>query len=320
MKLSVIVPCYNVQNLVGDCIKSILEAFTDYNNFYEIILVDDGSTDQTKFILEDINENYSEVILIRQKNKGLSGARNTGLENAKGQYIWFVDGDDTVKNNSAEILFTLLNNSSTDVFCLEANFIQNKKRLQKDKRYPQRGEVLHLNELKIQGVWNNIFRRNFLLEKNLSFTDRLIHEDFEYLTRALVLSNKTIYSDEKIYNYFLLRPGSIATNKTIKNVIGMLLNVQQLNYFLVDKNQSIKNKKFVKKRMQIALTSSMMYSSNLNKKDFKLLRNEFFQLFKDLNLYHFNFKTIFILLFLRFIPQSIFELSIKNYVKFKKSK
>jgi hypothetical protein len=72
--------------------------------------------------------------------------------------------------------------------------------------------------------------------------------------------------------------------------------------------------------MQIALTSSMMYSSNLNKKDFKLLRNEFFQLFKDLNLYHFNFKTIFILLFLRFIPQSIFELSIKNYVKFKKSK
>jgi hypothetical protein len=100
----------------------------------------------------------------------------------------------------------------------------------------------------------------------------------------------------------------------------MLLNVQQLNYFLVDKNQSIKNKKFVKKRMQIALTSSMMYSSNLNKKDFKLLRNEFFQLFKDLNLYHFNFKTIFILLFLRFIPQSIFELSIKNYVKFKKSK
>jgi glycosyltransferase involved in cell wall biosynthesis len=320
MKLSIVVPCYNVQNLVGDCIESILEAFSDYNNFYEIILVDDGSTDQTRFILENFNKKNNEVSLIRQKNKGLSGARNTGLKNARGQYIWFVDGDDTVKKKSGKILFSLFNDNTADIFCFEWSFIQNQKILQKHKRYPKIGEVINLNKLKIQGVCNNIFRKNFITEQNLSFVDRLIHEDFEYLTRAFVLSHRTVYVDETIYNYYLSRLGSITTNKTIKNVIGMLLNVQQLNYFLVDKNQSIKNKKFVKKRMQIALTSSMMYSSNLNKKDFILLRNEFFQLFKNLNLYHFNLKTIFILLFLRFIPQSIFELSIKNYVKFKKSK
>ena len=317
MRLSIIVPCYNVQNLVSDCIRSIIEAFIDYNNFYEIILVDDGSTDQTKFILQDIKSKYDEVILIRQKNKGLSGARNTGLENANGQYVWFVDGDDSVKNNSAEILFTLLNNSSADIFCLEADFIKNKKKLQKNKRYPQRGVVLNLEELKVQGIWNNIFRNEFLKEKNLFFTDRLIHEDLEFLARALVLSNKTIYNDEKIYNYFLSRQGSIATNKTIKNVIGMLMNIKELNSFLANMNHCLNDKKFLKKRIQISLTKSFIYSINLDKKDFVLFRNEFLKIYKDLNLYNFHFKTILILIFMRFCPQSIFELSIKIYIKFK---
>lgn len=317
MRLSIIVPCFNVQNIVIDCIKSILEAFTKFNKFYEIILVDDGSTDQTKFILETFNENYSQVSLIRQKNQGLSGARNTGLQNAKGEYIWFVDGDDTVENNSAEILSSLFYNSSADVFCLEANFIQNNKRLQKDKRSIVNGEVYDLNKLKIQGVWNNVFRKQFLFDNNLLFVDRLIHEDFEYLTRALVLSDRTLYIDDKIYNYNLSRQGSISTNKTIKNVIGMLMNIKELNSFLAYKNRSFKNKKFVKKRIQIALTTSFMYSLNLNKKDYIIFRNEFFKIYKDLNLYNFHFITILILIFLRFSPQSIFELSIKKYIKFK---
>ena len=88
-KYSLIVPVYNVQKYIEKCISSILDQ--DYAN-YEIIIVDDGSTDKSAEIIDRIaNLNRDKIVSIHQENKGLGGARNTGLEKATGKYVWFID-------------------------------------------------------------------------------------------------------------------------------------------------------------------------------------------------------------------------------------
>ena len=91
--LSVIIPVYNVELYLEDCLESIV---TQTEKFYEVILVDDGSTDSSKVICERYCRKYANTRLISQKNRGLGAARNTGLANATGEYIVFVDSDDYV--------------------------------------------------------------------------------------------------------------------------------------------------------------------------------------------------------------------------------
>ena len=96
MKFSIIVPAYNVAQYIEECIESILNQ--DYDN-YEIIVVDDGATDETPKILDEIASKSEKVRVIHQKNGGLSAARNSGIEAASGEYILFLDGDDFGQKN-----------------------------------------------------------------------------------------------------------------------------------------------------------------------------------------------------------------------------
>lgn len=94
VKLSIIVPAYNVENYITQCLDSIVNALTDFND-YEIIVIEDCSTDNTLALLKEISSNYKNLkLLINQKNLGLSGARNKALKYSSGHYITFVDSDD----------------------------------------------------------------------------------------------------------------------------------------------------------------------------------------------------------------------------------
>ncbi len=96
MKFSVIVPVYNAEATIQDCVGSLM---TQIEKDYEIIIVDDGSTDSTPLILDEMAEKYSQIRVIHQSNQGVSGARNKGILYAKGSYLTFVDSDDTVTNS-----------------------------------------------------------------------------------------------------------------------------------------------------------------------------------------------------------------------------
>ena len=98
MKLSIIVPVYNVADYLPKCLDSLLVQDLSQNE-YEIIVVNDGSTDNSGKIAEEYSKTYSNIILINQENQGLSGARNTGIQNAKGEYVQFVDSDDYLEPN-----------------------------------------------------------------------------------------------------------------------------------------------------------------------------------------------------------------------------
>ena len=115
IRLSIIIPVYNCEQYLVKCINSICR---DGNEDIEIILIDDGSTDSSGEICENISKNNSHVIVKHQKNHGVSVARNLGIECAQGEYLWFVDADDYISENAVKNIFSILrDNEDIDIIC-----------------------------------------------------------------------------------------------------------------------------------------------------------------------------------------------------------
>ena len=110
MKISIIIPVYNCEEYIKKCIDSIIEQ--TYKDF-EVIIINDGSTDNTNYILNEY-KNYSNIIIINQNNHGVSYSRNVGLEKAKGNYICFIDGDDYIDKDYLSTLASHNNNDKYD--------------------------------------------------------------------------------------------------------------------------------------------------------------------------------------------------------------
>ena len=122
MKLSIIIPCYNVVNFVQNCTESIVmqQGFD-----FEILMINDGSKDNTQQVLENLAEKDFRIKVINQQNQGLSGARNTGIENTTGEYIMFVDADDWLEPNAFELISKNFNKE--DLFCFSYNRVFDNK-------------------------------------------------------------------------------------------------------------------------------------------------------------------------------------------------
>lgn len=110
--ISVIVPVYNCEKYIDDCIQSII---TQSYSPLEIILINDGSTDESALICDKYSSEYSYIETIHKLNGGVSTARNVGLENANGEYVMFVDGDDMLESNAIETLLTTLKSTKADI-------------------------------------------------------------------------------------------------------------------------------------------------------------------------------------------------------------
>lgn len=112
MKLSIIVPVYNVEQYVRKCILSIINQDDDLFKTIELVIVNDGTKDKSVEQIEDLVEKYDNIILINQKNAGLSVARNNGMNVAKGDYVWFVDSDDWISSDAIKVLQPYLDNKN----------------------------------------------------------------------------------------------------------------------------------------------------------------------------------------------------------------
>ncbi|WP_052191760.1 glycosyltransferase [Cetobacterium sp. ZWU0022] len=222
--LSIIVPIYNVEEYLEECLKSIYKL----NIKKEIILVNDESPDNSKIIIEKYKELYpEETIVINQKNKGLSGARNSGLERAKGEYISFIDSDDYIDTQKYEQLFEKVKNQNLDIIVgdylkFENNQIFQGRRVDEQikkmeivtgKEYLEK--CIRFNSFR-EEVWDDIFNREFLIKNNLKFKEKLLHEDTLFFIQALAKAKKVKYFDVKFYMY-RQRQGSIMSTLKLKN-------------------------------------------------------------------------------------------------------
>lgn len=219
---SIIIPVYNVEDYLHECVNSVLDqSFKDY----EIILVDDGSTDRSGMICDKFKEKNDNIYVIHKKNGGASEARNFGINKAKGTWIMFLDSDDFWDDNEAlEKVYKLLENKQfgADVVLFQAKLLYPDGTLLKDKGVFEQGfnnmskleslEYLSRNGLLIGSACSKVIRRKFLIDNGLVFKVGVKHEDIDWVLRLANCLPKYLYTDQYFYIYRKGRKESVTSN------------------------------------------------------------------------------------------------------------
>jgi len=221
--LSIIVPIYNTSAFLRDCIDSILSQ--SYTNF-ELLLINDGSTDESGIICDEYAEKDARVKVFHKKNGGVSSARNLGLEEAQGEYIYFPDSDDYVIKNALEILLKGINRDCTYVVSgyqyYDEEGICTYSIDNTEEGYMSRDEMLMQffapSPYIYQGyLWNKLFKRSIIEENYIHFEPSIkFNEDRLFCVQyvcALSKNDKVYYNWQPVYNY-IQRPTSAMASLT----------------------------------------------------------------------------------------------------------
>jgi glycosyltransferase involved in cell wall biosynthesis len=190
MKISIIIPVYNVTSYVEECIRSVLEQ--DYENM-EIIIIDDHGTDNSMQLVEQLIANSSKDITILRHtfNQGLSAARNTGIKQATGEYIYFLDSDDYIKPYCLSRLIQLAMTYSNADIIYGSSEAQPKTDISDMIAHRTDLKEYYANQAQIKkmilghyrlpaSVWNKLIKREWLLKHQLFFKEGIVHEDFHW--------------------------------------------------------------------------------------------------------------------------------------------
>lgn len=220
IQVSVIVPVYNVETYLERCIQSLLKQ--DLLDQIEILLVDDGSTDQSGTICDDYARKNPQISVYHKKNGGLSDARNFGLDHARGKYILFVDSDDFVELDTCSSLVREAEQFSAEIVIGRIQLMRPSKAMDRYERIAaERFEChkLYTGKAYLEGcleggalrveAWRSFYRREFLEKHHFRFKKGILHEDEEFTPRVLLRASRVVLTDLAFYHYDNTRSGSI---------------------------------------------------------------------------------------------------------------
>lgn len=205
--ISIIVPLYNVQNYIVKCVESIItQSYKDI----EIIIIDDGSTDCSLKLVNNLKEKDHRIKVISQKNSGMSSARNRGIELAKGDLLMFVDADDQLENFAIEKLYHNIKETNADIVIGAVSIIyeaHEELKVSDDWYYALRYKnTLSLSDELIDdihcSVWAKLFKRSIIEKNNLRFPEGLAYEDAYWHWTYLTSCTKISFIEDKVYKYF----------------------------------------------------------------------------------------------------------------------
>ncbi len=221
-KLSIIIPCYNCGKNIVTLLKTITE---QYNEQVEIILINDGSTDSTKKNIELFLQNHSliNIYLVNTKNQGAAKAREYGLKLAIGEYIFFIDSDDSITKDAITQIFKTLNYNNYDLLYFSSNIhdINNNKFIPKinfsqelifNKKNDYFINYLLQKNQYTSAVWTYIFKKDLAFKSNAKFTNRKVHEDHLFTLSLIINANSIICIPDVIYIQ-QRTTGSLTTSK-----------------------------------------------------------------------------------------------------------
>lgn len=218
MKLSIVVPVYNVERYVRKCILSVINQEDDLFKDLEVIIVNDGTKDNSIEQIQDLVDRYENITLVNQENKGLSVARNNGMAQASGDYVWFVDSDDWISADALKVLLPHLDNVN-DIISIaytrvteneetpEAVFFNKPMTFSGKETFRRRCEFATMAQ-------RGIYRKAFMTKNDLAFMPGIYSQDDELCLRASYLAETVTLLPQPIY-YFLRTTGE--NHKSIMN-------------------------------------------------------------------------------------------------------
>lgn len=217
--ISIIVPIYKVEEYLEKCVKSIISQ--TYRNI-EIILVDDGSPDNCGKLADDLAKTDPRIKVIHKANGGLSSARNAGIDVAEGDYIGFVDSDDTIEPFMYEKLFLLLQKENTKLSVCAVNYVYEdgevlrKKGIGKNETFDFRQAIIEMNLHRYfdMGAWSKLYHRS--LFEDIRFPVGKLSEDYYIMYKIFDKAQRVSYLDIPCYNY-LQRKNSITRSDKINH-------------------------------------------------------------------------------------------------------
>lgn len=226
-KISIIIPVYKSEKYLKKLIDSILNQ--TYSNL-EIILVDDGSPDNSGHICDSYAKKDERIITIHKENGGTCDARNAGLKIATGEYLMFADGDDWLEKDCVQYLYSLIEDNNADMSMTDSVFTtRDRKQNEKDEiRIWNNKEAVAgiINIFMIPvGPWNKLYSMKIIKENNISFSVPWFGEGLYFSTMAAQYSPKVVVGHRKVYNYRLNNPNSGCTKKEVGNAINALNNI-----------------------------------------------------------------------------------------------
>ena len=235
-KLSLIIPVYNVEQYVGRCLQSCLCQPDVSADDYELVIVNDGTKDNSMQVVEEVTHDYNNVTIVNQHNQGLSMARNAGLKAAKGEYVWFIDSDDWIEDGCLHGIIQQLDKMEVEVLQLQYRNVYSDD-TPCDEHYSTIEGVVRGKDWLVKGKFFvpapfMVYRREFLLRNELTFCPGIYHEDNEFKPRVIYLANSCASYDKVAYNYFKGNANSITAQLKLKNGTDLFLVMNRLYHFV----------------------------------------------------------------------------------------
>lgn len=258
--ISIIIPVYNVEHYLDACMASILEQ--TYHNI-DIILVDDGATDNSGKMCDYYAETDERVKVIHKQNGGLSDARNKGIAQAKGDYIMFIDSDDVVSQNLVEYLYKMMKDNSADItICDPVHCYPDKKIVFEPetcmKIFDSEAAIVEMLYQKsfLVSAWGKLYRKEYF--NDILFPYGMLFEDSAVMYKIFDKAKRIAYGNAKLYGY-MHREGSITTTKFSKRDCDILTICDQLIGYMA--HRSVKLQKaarsyYVTANLRVYLSAS----------------------------------------------------------------
>ncbi len=239
--ISIIVPIYNVENYLQKCVESILNQ--TYHNI-EIILVDDGSTDNSKVLCDALAEKNLCIKVVHKKNGGLSSARNAGISAADGKYLGFIDSDDYIEKEMFSVLYEAIRRTGKDIACcgrvvdIFGEYSNREFTLEKEKIYSRNEaikEVLYLEKIDVSAC-DKLYKRR--LFNRIKYPEGRISEDAAVIFDLLELSNGVVHVGKAFYHY-VFRNNSITKSQYSNKKQDVLYNLEETRKFIINNHPEL---------------------------------------------------------------------------------
>ena len=280
MKVTIVVPIYNVQEYIGRCLNSVLKQ--TYKNL-EIICVDDCGQDKSMDIVEEYHKRYPEIIKIiySTENVGLGGARDKGIQRASGEYIFFIDSDDYVKEDYVEKYVETAKKENADL--VVGGYIRDYGA--KYKEYPVKRDDPFFVWVNVS-AWAKVYRTSFLKKNNLNFNGIRIYEDECYIYKLLLKCPRKALIDYSGY-YYWFNPQSITKSKEKDRSEFFLKYALNIRKFILEYKEECENNLILRYCLASGLTANLLYNGQKSGKKINKLYKEYNEILDmlDKNIY-----------------------------------